>query len=96
VLALQLLLLACQAKVHWQLLTKVLQRVTSQVPNLRPPSIQQQQQPALRGRPERLLLLPHHGLLRKPYRCGDADILAAMEQQQQQQQEVDGQQHTDE
>jgi hypothetical protein len=83
VLALQLLLLACQAKVHWhEVAGKQQQRAT--VCNLRPSSCQQQQQQQLiaAGEPEYLRLRKHHDLLLETYHCKDADIAAILGQQQ--------------
>jgi hypothetical protein len=97
-LAVQLLLLACQAKVHFiEVAGKQLRR--SLVPNLTPHGLplppppppqqqseqqqeQQVQQPIAAAKPEYLRLQDHHDLLLESYGCKNTDIVAILGQQQ--------------
>jgi short subunit dehydrogenase-like uncharacterized protein len=89
VLALQLLLLACQAKVHWYDVAWKQDR-RSLVRNLAPSGFQQpqqqqqqqQQQQRAAGKPAYLVLQDHHDLLLSTYRCKDADMTLILGQQQ--------------
>jgi hypothetical protein len=82
VLALQLLLLACQAKVHWSHVAWK-QHWMSPVRNLAPSGFQQQQQQQQApGTPAYLVLQDHHDLLLSTYRCKDADMTLILGQQQ--------------
>jgi hypothetical protein len=82
-LALQLLLLACQAKVHWSGVAWEQHRRSS-VRNLAPSGFQQQQQQQQRapGAPAYLVLQDHHDLLLSTYRCKDAGMTRILGQEQ--------------
>jgi hypothetical protein len=90
VLALQLLLLACQAKVHWYGVAERQQR-RSLVRNMVPGSLQQQQQGEQQQQQQLiaadtiqyLRLQDGHNLLLESYRCKDADIAALLKEHQQ-------------
>jgi hypothetical protein len=86
-LAVQLLLLACQVTVHWYKVAGEY-HTKSKVPDLTPRSSQkqqqqqqqqqQEQQPIAADTPVYLRLPHHHELLLESYRCKDADVAAIL------------------